>query len=108
MEIGMLWYDDDARRPLPEKVARAVAHYQTKYGAMPTVCFVNPSMLRDAPETAAGVQLRPARTIMINHFWVGIGEQAAAQRGARPEPAAARRNGRRAVPPTRRRKARAS
>ena len=41
MDIGMLWYDDDHKRPIGEKVARAVEHYKTKYGVVPTVCFAN-------------------------------------------------------------------
>jgi len=72
MDIGMLWYDDDAKRKLGDKVARAAEYYKTKYGAMPTVCFVNPGMLTDAPEMTAGVQLRPARSVLVNHFWVGV------------------------------------
>jgi hypothetical protein len=77
----MLWFDDDAKRPLKDKVARAVEHYKTKYGAAPTVCFVNPSMLKDAPEAAGGVQLRPARMVLVNHFWIGVGEAAAPAEG---------------------------
>ena len=77
MEIGMLWFDDDGKRTLDEKVTRAAEHYRTKYGAAPTVCFVNPTMLpRNAPELAAGMQLRPARNIMVNHFWIGVGDGA--------------------------------
>ena len=78
MDIGMLWFDDDAKRSLNDKVARAVEHYKTKYGATPTVCFVKPSMLtaERAPEVAGGVQLRPARMVLVNHFWIGVGEAA--------------------------------
>jgi hypothetical protein len=74
MDIGMLWYDDDSQRPLGEKVARAVDYYKTKYGSVPTVCFVNPAALKDAPDTAAGVQIRSARNVMVDHFWLGVGE----------------------------------
>jgi hypothetical protein len=74
MDIGMLWYDDDTKRPLGEKVARAVDYYKTKYGSVPTVCFVNPATLKDAPDTAAGVQIRSARNVMVDHFWIGVGE----------------------------------
>src|SRR5712692_10142210 len=74
MDIGMLWYDDDTKRPLSEKVARAVDYYKTKYGSVPTVCFVNPATLKDSPDTAAGVQIRPARNVMVDHFWLGVGE----------------------------------
>ncbi len=72
MEVGMLWYDD-TKKELSEKVARAVEYYKTKYGVAPTLCFVNPSMLRQA-ELMGSVQVRPARTVLANHFWVGVGE----------------------------------
>jgi hypothetical protein len=75
MDIGMLWYDDDNKRPLGEKVARAVEHYKTKYGAVPTVCYVNPVTLKDgSPEQSAGVQIRKARNVLADHFWIGVGE----------------------------------
>jgi len=76
MDIGMLWYDDDSRRSLSEKVARAVDFYKQKYGSPPTVCFINPATLKDkaAPETAGGVQLRSARNVLVDHFWLGVGE----------------------------------
>jgi len=82
METGMLWYDD-TKKELSEKVAHAVAYYQAKYGAAPTLCFVNPLMLRQS-ELMNGVQVRPARTVLVNHFWVGVGEAAPAQA---PDPA---------------------
>lgn len=80
MDIGMLWYDD-TKRDLDTKVARAVEHYKTKYGATPTVCFVNPDLLtakdgQAQPDMAAGLSLRPARTVLPNHFWIGVGETA--------------------------------
>lgn len=92
MDIGMLWFDDDAKRSLNDKVARAVEHYKTKYGATPTVCFVNPSMLtaERAPEVAGGVQLRPARMVLVNHFWIGVGEAAQSET---PHGNGARKNG---------------
>ena len=74
MDIGMLWYDDDNKRPFGEKVARAVDYYKAKYGSVPTVCFVNPATLKDSPDTAAGVQIRSARNVMVDHFWLGVGE----------------------------------
>lgn len=78
MDIGMLWYDD-TKRDLDTKVARAVEHYKTKYGATPTICFVHPGLLeakdgQAQPEMAAGLSLRPARTVLPNHFWIGVGE----------------------------------
>ncbi len=82
MDIGMLWYDD-TQRELNEKVARAVEHYKTKYGATPTVCFVHPDMLppKSNLEIVAGIQLRPARTVLRHHFWVGVETVAEATNG---------------------------
>src|SRR5262245_22063170 len=74
MDIGMLWYDDDNKRPFSEKVARAVDFYKAKYGSVPTVCFVNPAAIKQAPDSAAGVQIRSARNVMVDHFWLGVGE----------------------------------
>ena len=96
MDIGMLWYDDDNKRPFAEKVARAVDYYKGKYGSVPTVCFVNPATLKDAPDTAAGVQIRSARNVMVDHFWLGVGETngRAAGRAAAPARATSRGAGR--------------
>ncbi len=74
MDIGMLWYDDDGKRPLGEKVTRAVDFYKSKYGVVPTICFVNPATLKDGPDSAGGVQLRSARNVLVDHFWIGVGE----------------------------------
>jgi hypothetical protein len=90
MDIGMLWYDD-TKRPLDDKIARAAEHYKTKYGLTPTVCFVHPSLLpqhaakNGATELAAGVQLLPARNVLVNHFWIGVDEAATRPSGAQPE-----------------------
>jgi hypothetical protein len=82
MDIGMLWYDDDAKRRLDEKVARAVEFYRAKYGVQPTECYVHPGMLAEGqPIMAAGVRLRPNRTVIKNHFWLGVGEGAAGGKG---------------------------
>jgi hypothetical protein len=93
MDIGMLWYDDDTKRPLGEKVARAVDYYKTKYGSVPTVCFINPAAFKDAPDTAAGVQIRSARNVMLDHFWLGVGESNGNGNGNGHAGSAQRKNG---------------
>ncbi len=81
MDIGMLWYDDDGKRQLDEKVARAVEYYRAKYGVQPTECYVHPGMLGEGQSrsgagqiVAGGVRLRANRTVIKNHFWLGVGE----------------------------------
>jgi hypothetical protein len=79
MDIGMLWYDDDSKRHLDEKVARAVAFYRAKYGVQPTECYVHPGLLPvDQQAMAAGVRVRGNRTVIKNHLWLGVGDGAPA------------------------------
>jgi hypothetical protein len=75
MDVGMLWYDNDARQNLAQKVARAAEHYRAKYGLTPNLCFVNPALLPHGPEAAGDVQVRPARTVLPNHFWLGVADK---------------------------------
>ncbi len=87
MNVGMLWFDNDPRTALEGKVARAADYYRAKYGRPPTLCFVHPSMLpatsapaetvpqagSETPRLVAnGVEVRSNRSVMPNHFWIGI------------------------------------
>lgn len=40
---GLLWFDDDPRRPLREKIAAAIARYSERTGWQPTVCETHPA-----------------------------------------------------------------
>mgnify|MGYP000163472015 CR=1 FL=1 len=89
MKVGLLWFDNDSRRAIEDKVQRAAAHYQRKYGHAPTVCFVHPSMLNGNDQhgelRADGVAIRPGRTVLPDHFWLGVAdEQEAGHKPAAP------------------------
>ena len=80
MNVGMLWFDNDPRTALTAKVARAADYYRQKYGLVPDLCLVHPSMLAetrpDQVEDAAGkVVVRPNRAIMPGHLWIGTEDQ---------------------------------
>lgn len=73
MDIGVLWEDDDPKRPIAEKIKRAAAFYADKYGAPPTTCVINAATLGDETLRAAGgCRVLTARTVQINHFWLGV------------------------------------
>jgi hypothetical protein len=96
MNVGMLWLDNDPRTALTAKVARAADYYRQKYGLVPNLCLVHPSMLGEpgsepmeglvlpAPalraqgsevEGPAGkVAVRPSRAIQPGHLWIGTEE----------------------------------
>ncbi len=78
MNIGMLWYDNDPKVDLNIKIQRAASYYQDKYGKIPNLCFVHPSMLPAQAEAAptsiksAGIDVRPNRAVLPNHLWMGV------------------------------------
>jgi len=85
MNIGMLWFDNDQKTDLKQRVERAADYYARKYGKKPNLCFVHPSMLPQAgsntpPENtysgdsyqAGMVEVRPSASLLPNHFWIGV------------------------------------
>lgn len=79
MNVGMLWFDNDRKRELNERVTRAAMYYQQKYGQKPTLCYVHPSMLPEKTGTENGqkykageIEIRGAPVVLPNHFWIGL------------------------------------
>jgi hypothetical protein len=73
MEWGLMWYDDTANRPLEDKVTRAAAHYERKYGQPPTLCFVNP-LAKNGTDQVGDVTVETLQVIRPNCLWIGVGE----------------------------------
>lgn len=86
MYTGMLWFDNDAKAELKLRVERAAEYYRRKYGQQPNLCFVHPSMLANRelplPEpavkagsiNAGNVEVRGMKTVLPNHFWIGVSQ----------------------------------
>ena len=71
MDIGMLWFDDSSRS-FAEKVRRAADYYKEKYGREPTLCLVNPETWDSSDDKKLPVEMRQARLVLPNHFWIGV------------------------------------
>jgi len=82
MEIGLLWFDNDPKVGLEEKVRRAAGRYAEKFGRPATLCMLNPLTLAGqagggAAEVVVGdgvVKLVAARQVAPHHFWVGVAQ----------------------------------
>src|SRR5260370_9692167 len=100
IETGLLWYDDDSRRPVAVKIAEAAQRYRERVGLEPTTCQLNPAQAptpaaeqprrkrRDAQAALSiGLRLVPTATLRPNYFFVGIeeGEPAKRVRGWRAD-----------------------
>jgi hypothetical protein len=89
MKTGLLWFDDDPRKELEEKVLRAAAHYERKYGRLPELCYVHPDAFngngngkraekrskKDDIVKAGEVEVRAGRSVLLHHFWLGMAEE---------------------------------
>lgn len=68
VKTGWLWYDDDSKASLEDKVARAAQRYQTRFGRQPRLCYVHRSTLGDQALTCGRLLLRSAGYVLPNHF----------------------------------------
>ncbi len=75
MEIGMLWLDNDSNTELAVKISRASEYYRSKYGVVPDLCLVHPSMLPAHPEAdlehPVMVRICPNRVVLPGYLWIG-------------------------------------
>jgi len=72
MLTGMLWFDNDPKTALPAKIEKAADYYQQKYGRAPTLCLVNPAMLKDGESPSGKVRVQSYRPVLPGHLWLGI------------------------------------
>jgi hypothetical protein len=73
MSTGLLWFDNDPNTSLSQKIAKAAAYYQKKYGRAPELCLVNPSMLAGKqPPDIEGITVRMYRPVLPGHLWIGF------------------------------------
>ncbi|HJS29224.1 MAG TPA: hypothetical protein VJ768_06360 [Anaerolineales bacterium] len=72
MNIGMLWYDNDPKKTLVDKVGQAATYYHEKYGKRPDLCFVHPSLAPGERERTGAVEIRSSGSVLPNYFWIGV------------------------------------
>lgn len=89
MNIGMLWFDDGTQRTLEAKVQAAAAYYENKYGLTPNLCMVHPAAFdgHEPPLFAGRVEIRPDRSTLPDHFWIGVEEEVVTPAAAWSAPA---------------------
>jgi hypothetical protein len=83
MHTAMLWFDN-SQTALNIKIQKAVDYYYKKYGRVPDLVLVHPSMLEaqnqrqletPAPDASASVNkitVQAYRPVLPGHIWVGV------------------------------------
>jgi hypothetical protein len=82
MQTGLMWFDNDPRTALAAKIERASDYYKRKFGRLPDLCLVNPSMLGDSPvetieQRGIRITIRPYRPVLPGHLWIGVEDEKA-------------------------------
>ena len=70
----LVWYDNDRKRKLEEKVAQAAERYTERFGAAPEIVLLNPAQAGEI-ETVAGIPVRTTSLVLPNHVYIGADEQ---------------------------------
>ena len=82
LKVGLLWFDDDLKRPLVAKLDEAVERYEERFGARPTSVHLHPAQAEGLSHgrlhVLGDVNLRR------NHFLLGMEE---AEPSVEPVPA---------------------
>jgi len=73
----MLWFDNDPRTTLSVKIQKAMDYYRQKYGRLPDLCLVHPSMMDvNQKQTEMGkLTIRSYRPVLPGHLWIGVEDQ---------------------------------
>lgn len=74
MHEGRMYFDNDGKKTLLQKIEGAVKSYVDKYGKQPDLCLVHPSMLDKNTRQIEleTVKIRPYRPVLPNSMWIGI------------------------------------
>ncbi|HLW02815.1 MAG TPA: hypothetical protein VKT82_29435 [Ktedonobacterales bacterium] len=105
MKLGLLWFDDDAKRKVVEKLDEAAERYEERFGVRPTLVHLNPAQ-------AEGLAHRRLRvcgdaSLRRNYFLVGVDDADAAAQQPQAVSAVAVAEPEEEARPARRRSARA-
>jgi len=71
MKIGLLWFDNDRKRSLEDKISAGAERYFEKFGVQPNVCYVNPRALEGDEGQIGDLRVCAAQNILRHHFWLG-------------------------------------
>jgi hypothetical protein len=65
---GIMWYDNDPKKPSFKKIKEGMEHCQKKYGWTPVRCEVNPK--NDIAEGDVVISVVKRRNILPNHYFL--------------------------------------
>lgn len=73
---GMLWFDNDPKTSLEDKIKKAAGYYSEKYHKNADLCFVHPTMMPEDGVSVDGIRVIESKHVRPNHFHIGQEESA--------------------------------
>jgi hypothetical protein len=70
MKTGLMWFDNDPKKSLGDKILDAAGHYLRKYRVNPNCCYVHPSMIQNSDLQVDRVVIRTSKSVLPNHLWM--------------------------------------
>jgi hypothetical protein len=100
-EGALLWFDDDIKRPLQQKILDGVERFRERMGYEPTEVHLNPAQAKALEEAAQApakrrgkssvpplpelrLRLLPTESMRPHHFLIGIGPDDTHRKARRP------------------------
>jgi len=72
----MLWFDGNREVEFGDRIERASRFYSEKYGRQPNVCLINPRTLpQEAPGQVGSLKIGTSSSVLLDHFYIGVGER---------------------------------
>ena len=72
MHAGMLWYDNAPEIPFEKRLETAANFYRRKYGRLPNLCLIHPSMLNSPHVRLGAITVRAYAPIVRGALWIGV------------------------------------
>lgn len=66
----LIWYDNDRKRKLAEKVAQAAERYTERFGVAPEIVLLNPTQAGEIA-AVAGIPVRATPLVAPNFLYIG-------------------------------------
>lgn len=70
-----VWYDDNPKKAVMDKIDDAVLRYKQKYGKTPNICMLSEKVQTTDYTPLAnklGMEVRTAKNVPQNYFWIGV------------------------------------
>ncbi len=72
MTVGLLWYDNDPKRSLEDKIEAGAQRYLAKFGRPPNTCYVHPASLGPERVQVQGLTVLGSQHVLPHHFFLGV------------------------------------